>query len=212
METQTPAPALMMAMTTEHFVLQTAANGTVSEAAARSTLYVMALSSSLVAMGFIAQTAGLLFPFSAIVFPAVFVLGLFTVSRLVDTSIEYRQCLVGIARVRGFYRSLGPEAAGHFATENGRWPETKPPAAQSGPFLAFLSTAASMIAVINNTLAGAAVGLLVHARMDHPSVWVAVGVGAFITAALTRVFMKYQHHRFRAFENQDPDEVTRVTD
>jgi hypothetical protein len=199
----------MSAMTTEHFVLQTAANGTVSEAAARSTLYVMALSSSLVAMGFIAPTAGLLLPFSSIVFPAVFVLGLFTVSRLVDTSMEYRQCLIGIARVRAFYRSLGPEAAAHFAAENGRWPEARPPAAQSGPFFAFLSTAASMIAVINNTLAGAAVGLLVNARMNKPSVWVPVALGAFITAALTWAFMKYQHWRFSAFENRDPDEVTR---
>ena len=38
---------LLSALTTEHFVLQTANNSTYSEAAARSTLYVMALSSSL---------------------------------------------------------------------------------------------------------------------------------------------------------------------
>ena len=44
--------AFMTALTTEHFVLQTAANATVSEAAARASLYVIALSSSLVAMGF----------------------------------------------------------------------------------------------------------------------------------------------------------------
>jgi hypothetical protein len=87
-----------------------------------------------------------------------------------------------------------------------------PPAAQSGTFLAFLSTSASMIAVINNTLAGAAVGLLMYARMDHPSVWVPVAVGAVITAALTWVFVRYQHWRFAAFEHQDPDEVTQLSD
>jgi hypothetical protein len=80
MESQTPSPALMTATTTEHFVLQTAANGVIAEAAARSTLYVMALSSSLVATGFIAQSATLLLPFSAIVLPPVLVLGLFTVA------------------------------------------------------------------------------------------------------------------------------------
>ena len=46
--------ALLTALTTEHFVLQTASNATYAEAAARSTLYVMALSSSLVAIGFVA--------------------------------------------------------------------------------------------------------------------------------------------------------------
>ena len=43
--------ALLLALTTEHFVLQTANNSTYSEASARSTLYVMVLSSSLVAPG-----------------------------------------------------------------------------------------------------------------------------------------------------------------
>jgi hypothetical protein len=56
-----------------------------SEASARSTLYVMALSSSLVAMGFVAGTTNLLVPFAAISLPAVFLLGIFTVVRLVET-------------------------------------------------------------------------------------------------------------------------------
>jgi hypothetical protein len=79
---QSERSALLSALTTEHFVLQTANNSTYSEASARSTLYVMALSSSLVAMGFVAGSTDVLLPFAAIVLPAVFVLGLFTVLRL----------------------------------------------------------------------------------------------------------------------------------
>jgi hypothetical protein len=41
---------LHSAMTTEHFVLQSANGSTFAEASARSSLYVMALSSSLVAV------------------------------------------------------------------------------------------------------------------------------------------------------------------
>ncbi len=93
-------------MTTEYFVLQTAANSTVTEAAARSARYVMALSNALVAMGFLSQSRNLFLPFSATVLPTIFVLGLFTVSRLVDTSLEYRQCLSGIARIHR--RAGGP--------------------------------------------------------------------------------------------------------
>jgi hypothetical protein len=76
---------LLSMLTTEHFVLQTAYSSTVSEAAARSTLYVMALSSSLVAMGFLSQSRDLFLPFGATVLPVVFLLGLFTAVRLVDT-------------------------------------------------------------------------------------------------------------------------------
>jgi len=53
----TPSPerqaAFMSALVTEHFVLQTAASATVTEAASRTSLYVFSLSSSLVAMGFV---------------------------------------------------------------------------------------------------------------------------------------------------------------
>jgi hypothetical protein len=38
-----PDPPLLSALNTEHFVLQSAINATVSEAGARSTLYMMAL-------------------------------------------------------------------------------------------------------------------------------------------------------------------------
>jgi hypothetical protein len=146
--------ALVAAMTTEHFVLPTAASSTISEAAARGTLYVMALSSSLVAMGFLAQSRELLVPFVAIVLPAVFLLGLFTVVRLVDTALENMQYLAGIARIRVFYRTLGPGATEHFSAEHGRWPEAKAPSLRLGAAVAFLGTSASMIAVIDNVVAG----------------------------------------------------------
>jgi hypothetical protein len=47
--------AFMSALVTEHYVLQAAASATVSEAAARSSLYVYSLSSSLVAVGFVSR-------------------------------------------------------------------------------------------------------------------------------------------------------------
>src|SRR5688500_14923309 len=80
--------AFMTALTTEHFVLQTAANATVSDAAARTSLYVVSLSSSLVALGFASRSREVFVPFAAIVLPAVFVLGIFTVVRLVDSVLE----------------------------------------------------------------------------------------------------------------------------
>ena len=79
--------AFMSALTTEHFALQTAANATVSDAAARSSLYVFALSSSLVAIGFASRSREVFMPFIAVVLPGVFLLGVFTVVRLVDSAL-----------------------------------------------------------------------------------------------------------------------------
>src|SRR5438093_4749359 len=76
--------ALMSALTTEHMVLQAAASATVSDAAARSSLYVFSLSSSLVAMGFASRSREVFVPFIVTVLPSLFQLGLFTVIRLVD--------------------------------------------------------------------------------------------------------------------------------
>ncbi|THD46538.1 MAG: hypothetical protein E7774_06085 [Bradyrhizobium sp.] len=154
--------AFLSALSTEHFVLQNAYSSTVSEAAARSTLYVMALSSSLVAMGFLSQSRGLFLPFGATVLPVVFLLGLFTAIRLVDTGLESMHYLCGIARIRSFYRTLGEEASQHFTAAQGRWPEAESLAHRLGALSAYLGTTASMIAVINNVVAGAAVTLLLE--------------------------------------------------
>ena len=192
--------ALLSALTTEHFVLQTAYSSTVSEAAGRSTLYVMALSSSLIAMGFLSQSQELFKPFVATVLPAVFLLGLFTVVRLVDTGLESMHYLTGIARIRGFYRTLGGQAAEHFTPEQGRWPEVESPAERLGAFTAFLGTTASMIAVINSVVAGAVVSLAVHAVAPTSPDWLGIAAGVASALMLVAAFLTYQRWRFAVFD------------
>ena len=199
MTEKTDQAALLSALTTEHFVLQTAYTSTVTEAAARSTLYVMALSSSLVAMGFLSQSRELFQPFAATVLPVVFLLGLFTVVRLVDTGLESMQYLTGIARIRGFYRTLGEEAARHFTPEQGRWPEMESPALRLGALSAFLGTTASMIAVINSAVAGTAAYLLIQMFSPTSPKWPAIVAGAVLALALTVAFLIYQRWRFSLF-------------
>jgi len=193
---QSERAALLSALTTEHFVLQTANNATYTEASARSTLYVMVLSSVLVAMGFIAGSSDALIPFAAIVLPAVFLLGIFTVIRLVETGLESRQYLAGIARIRGYYRTLGPEAARQFSAENGRWPEAPAPALRQGLLLAFFGTTASMIAVINNVVAGVCIALLVRILSPSAASWLLAAAGVGGALVLTWLFYVYQRRRF----------------
>jgi hypothetical protein len=186
--------AFMTALTTEHFVLQTAASATVSEAAARSSLYVLSLSSSLVAMGFASRSPEVFLAFAAAILPAMFLLGLFTIVRLIDTGIENQQFLTGIARIRGYYRTLTPEAAMYFSAENGRWPEAPAPPQRFGSVVAFITTAASMIAFINSIVAGAGVTLLVsHVRNQTV---LALGLGVATTLMLMIAFLAFQRWRY----------------
>jgi hypothetical protein len=53
MDEQARRSEFMSALTTEHFVLQSATSTSVSESASRASLYIMSLSSVLVAMGFV---------------------------------------------------------------------------------------------------------------------------------------------------------------
>lgn len=191
-----PDSVLFSALTTEHFVLQSAVNGTIAEASGRSTLYVMALSSTLVALGFTAEKEEVFSVFALSVLPVVFVLGCFSVIRLVDAAIESMQLLRGIARIRGHYRTLGAQAQRLFATNQGRWPEapSNEPALQLGAMLGQMSTTAWMVAVINNAVAGA-IATLAANRWLKAGMGTHLLLGAAITVALTVVFYAFQRWR-----------------
>jgi hypothetical protein len=198
--------AFLSALTTEHFVLQTAASATVTESASRASIYILALSSSLVAMGFAVQSPEAFAPFVGSVLPAVFVLGLFTVIRLVDVTVEHQQYLRGIARIRGYYRTLTPEAAEYFAAERGRWPEAPAtPSLQLGRTIASLTTTGTMIAFINAFVADAGVTLLAR-RALGADIGVALLLGGGTALALVAGFYAYQNWRFRQFEPAEPAE------
>jgi hypothetical protein len=197
---QSDRTALLTAMTTEHFVLQSANSTTYAEASARGTLYVMALSSSLVAIGFSSGSSDVLLPLIAVALPAVFVLGIFTVVRLVETALESSHCLDGIARIRGYYRTLAPDAARLFAPELGRWPEAESPALRLGPVLGFFGTTASMVAVINNVVAGVAIAFLTRSIWPSAPSWAGAASGIVGALVLTWLFYKYQRWRFAEYD------------
>jgi hypothetical protein len=188
--------AFITALTTEHYVLQTSINASASDAANRASLYIFSLSSALVAMGFASRSQEIFVPFIATVLPALFLLGVFTVLRLVDAAIEQVQFLYGIAHIRGYYRTLSPEAAEYFAAERGRWPETQdPPALRLGVFVAFVTTNASMVAFINSVLAGVGVTMLVGHLLPGDQTVLALVLGVAAAVVLMVVFLVYQRYR-----------------
>lgn len=193
--------AFISALTTEHFVLQTAISTTNSEAGSRASIYVFALSSALVAMGFAMDSPRAFMPFVGTVLPALFLLGVFTILRMVDIAAENMQAHIGIARIRACYRTLNAEAAEQFSAEFGRWPEAKTePSLRIGPLIGYLTTAASMIAFINAIVAGAGLTLLAQ-RALGAGVAVSLLLGAVGAAMPLALFYLYQRYRIKELVN-----------
>jgi len=127
--------AFVTALVTEHFVQASARAATITESNGRAAIYLSAVSSGLVAFGFLAQGPGPLDPFVAAVLPALFILGIFTFIRLVQTSIEAAVLSLQIQRIRGYYRTLVPRpnssSTPPVPTMPSRWPW--PPAGTEPP-------------------------------------------------------------------------------
>jgi hypothetical protein len=192
-----PSSAFMSALTTEHYVLQSAISANTSEVGTRASLYLFSLSSALVALGFASGSPELFEPFVAIVLPALFILGLFTAVRLEASNLESLLYHDGIARIRRYYRTLGPEAAEHFSPESGRWPENPfSPSLRLGPFVGLITTTASLVAFLNSIVAGVGVAMLAGELLREKGTAVASLIGAGVALVLMALFFVYQKWRY----------------
>src|SRR6266480_2244002 len=107
--------AFMTALVTEHFVLQGARGQTTGEMMGRAALYLATVSSTLIALGFVAPDRSAFVPFAAAVLPALVILGEFTFIRRVAASIEDLRYLYAIQQIRAYYRGLVPDGLTFFA-------------------------------------------------------------------------------------------------
>lgn len=164
--------ALLSALVTEHFVLQSAAGATISESGSRASIYLAALSSGLVAIGFSSGSPDTLLVLAATVLPTVFLLGWFTVVRLIDTSIAAVVAQQRIETIRRYYGGLSRAASQFFPVDG----DSAGTLGVRYGARAFLFTTATMIAVVNSVLGGAVAGVVSALGIGAPSA-VATGVG-----------------------------------
>lgn len=187
---------LLSALVTEHFVLQSRASSTISEASSRCSLYLLSLSSSLVALGFSTQASNEAFaPFAAALLPTMFLLGIFTVVRLVDTSIENIRCLRGIARIRRYYQTLTPDAAEYFPSTGTEALDARAMVGGETRRTELWFTMASMVGTVNAVLGGAMAALLLEGGFGlprGPSIAIAVAVAIGLAVAV----VSYERRRF----------------
>jgi hypothetical protein len=192
--------AFEAALNNQYFVLQSSRGNTVAESGSRATLYVMALSSTLVATGFVSQSHAALGPFLAVVLPTLFVLGLFTLVRLVDTGVENLSCIRAMGRIRRYYAGLVPEAPQFFGDHpNAGASVLATTAIRRGKFIG-LFTIASMIAVVNAVVGGTGITLLVvHLRGGFSQGFIfPIATGILVGLALVAAFLVYQDRRYGA--------------
>jgi hypothetical protein len=190
-----PDPAqLLTALSTEHFTLQGARSQTMSESSARASVYVFAVSSALVALGFIGQLSDVGDVFNAFaltVLPTLYVLGAVTFLRLVECGAEDFQYGLAINRIRHYYKEVAGDRADLFLLSGhddgaGVFGNMAVPVEGRKPFFAF-STA---ILVIDSVVGGAAIAVAAGAFLDA-SLGLAVGAGIAAAFASVVAWLRY---------------------
>jgi len=198
-QTEIGPQQILLIMTTEHYTLEGARASTISDANGRSSLFLSAVSSGLVALAFVGQVSKMdqtFFVFALIRFPSLLFLGLVTFVRLLETALEDALYARGIARIRHYYTEIAPQTRPYFVL-----PTNDDMATALGgtmglylPTIQIFFTGAGMISVINGVLAGTFVGLLVVALFATPiPLTVVIGViGFVIVVGLQTVFQRTQ--------------------
>jgi hypothetical protein len=202
-ESVQPAPDshVVTILTTEHFTLQTARGGTIGEANGRASIYLGAVSSGMIALGFVAEDTERFALFAAAVLPAILLLGWFTFARLVQTGVESLRYLVRIQRIRRWYGDVVPPGSPWFAdlpagTEE---PDEAADALRSmgmrPSFWQMFYTTASMVGALNSLILGVAVTLAVRGPDLVTLPWATIlGIAVALPALLAHVL--YERREF----------------
>jgi hypothetical protein len=191
--------ALVTLLTTEHFTLQGSRASTISESSSRAALYVGALSSSLIALGFLGQASEFETAFdifALVVLPTVYLLGLFTHVRVVQSSIEDIFYGCAINRIRGVYRQLAGSEARYFLL--GGHDDVYGVLANMGlgkpsRWQLYL-TLATMVAVVNSVVGGTTVALAVGVLGASLVVSVLTGAVALVASLAFHSLIQRRTH------------------
>ncbi len=194
---------LVTMMTTKHYNLQTGRSMTVADANGRCTLFIGAVSGTLIAIAFTGQVSRMgtaFFVFSLVLLPSLFLMGLITFERVLQSSIEDLTYARGITRIRHLYLESAPQLRPYFilaADDEGRRPILKVGLHPSW-WQVFLTTA-GMIAAITSVLAGVFVGLLLSALFTFPLlVCTSAGVVTFLVSF--GFYQRYQWGQWKRLE------------
>ena len=199
---------LVTIMTTEHYNLQTGRSMTISEANGRSSLFVGAVSSGLIALAFVGQLSHLgttFYVFSLVVIPTLLFMGLITFERVLQSGSADFMYAIGINRIRHLYLEYAPQMQPYILlTPHDEREETLSREAMHLTWWQVFLTTAGMIAVINSVLAGSFVGLLL-AAFTSP-LWAATSAGTVTFFVSVALHQRYQWGQWKRVKRLFPSQ------
>ncbi|MFU8854850.1 hypothetical protein ACNAW0_28365 [Micromonospora sp. SL1-18] len=184
--------ALLTAVTTEHFVLQTSRSATIAESVGRATIFMSMLSAALIGLGFVSSSGHLLKPYLGAVLPTLVISGLLTFVRLVQSMVENTLDIQRIQRIRAWYhrRYAGDQDFFADAVVGGGGMETVWAAVGSRPGRGqMLLTTAAFVGAVNALLIGLGATLLSGLGAASPGL--AIGIGVVVAFAAFAVQVAY---------------------
>jgi hypothetical protein len=201
-------PRILQILSTEHWSLLSARALVYNEAFARAGMFLTFLSASLVALAFVANAMSFDRQFLVLAAILMFVdiaIGLATLGRMLDASVEDLRSIAGMNRIRNAYVRIAPAVAPFLSSgihddAPGVLETYGDPRIRTGlaAFIHGLTTAGGMILVIDSLL-GAALGGIVAIFLgaDMGGAFVAGG-GAFL--ALFLILNRYAYSVISGFE------------
>jgi hypothetical protein len=197
------SPQIVTMMTTEHFTLQTAQAQEISDLNGRTSLFIGAVSSTLIALAFIGQISRLgtpFFVFSLVLFPSLFFMGLVTFERVIQSTYAVIVYARGINRIRHLYIEYAPQVQPYFilASHDDSASVLGSLGLRISWWQIFL-IAPGILAIINSVIAGVFVGLLLSAFFNLPLlVCASAGVATFLLSVV--LLQRYHWKRFKRTE------------
>jgi hypothetical protein len=159
-------PHALQILMTEHWSLLAARSLVYTEAMSRTSIFVAALTGSVVALALVAQATDFetgFVAFALVLLPVVYFLGVVTIVRLAQVNREDVLWVQGMNRIRNAYLDMAPELERYFVTshyddEMGILQSSVAMRAQPPPTQAFVAVP-GVVAVIDSVVAGAIAGI-----------------------------------------------------
>lgn len=187
-----PSPAAVTFVTTEHFTLQGARAATIAESTGRATMFLATVSGGLVALGLVATATHVgtaFYAFGLVLLPTLTFVGLVTFERALQTGVEDYGYARRIALLRSYYFDNAPELLSYLMSVPAA-ERLRAQGLQAGRWQG-LRTVAGMVGVITAVLAGSSAALLCAVIFDH-ELTPALIVGALVAAPGLIALMRFQ--------------------
>lgn len=207
--TEQPAPTddshVLQILIAEHANLQAIRSATIFEANGRTSLFLGAVSSGIVALAFVGQMSEMsqaFFLFALILLPSLIFLGLVTFIRVYQTGMEDMIASRNINRIRHYYTEVASPAKQYFmlSTHDDMEGYLQNFYGGRSRFQLFVSTS-GLVGVINSVLTAVFVSLLLYSLFSA-SIGACVIIGAIVFATSVYLYTRYQDQSWQANEKR----------